>query len=92
MQIPIIVISALRAGTEVRHDVARQIGQACRNFGFFYVVDHGVDERILKRLEEVSRRFFAQDSQALKSRWRVAAARGEDTFRLEVNSPLDIPT
>ena len=78
MQIPIIDISALRAGTEDRHDVARQIGQACRNFGFFYVVDHGVDERILKRLEEVSRRFFAQDSQ---TKLEIAMARGGRAWR-----------
>ena len=55
MQIPVVNISALLAGTEDRHVVAAEIGQACRDDGFFYITGHGVDERLQQRLEEVSR-------------------------------------
>jgi isopenicillin N synthase-like dioxygenase len=61
LQIPVIDISALVSGKEGRHEVARRIGQACRDWGFFYIVGHGVDETLQRRLEEVSRQFFAQD-------------------------------
>jgi isopenicillin N synthase-like dioxygenase len=78
LQIPIVDISAIRAGTEDRIAVARQIGQACRDFGFFYIVEHGVDEGIRKRLEEISRRFFAQD---LQIKLEIAMARGGRAWR-----------
>ncbi|MDQ3566141.1 MAG: 2-oxoglutarate and iron-dependent oxygenase domain-containing protein [Pseudomonadota bacterium] len=40
--------------------MAKQIGQACREYGFFYIVGHGVDEELPQRLERLSRQFFAQ--------------------------------
>jgi isopenicillin N synthase-like dioxygenase len=40
--------------------VAAQIGQACREHGFFYILGHGVDEGLQERLVHVSRQFFAQ--------------------------------
>ena len=43
-----------------RQRVADEIGRACRECGFFYIVGHGVDEDLQQRLEEVSREFFAQ--------------------------------
>ena len=41
--------------------MASEIARACRDSGFFYVVGHGVDEGLQRRLEDASRRFFAQD-------------------------------
>jgi isopenicillin N synthase-like dioxygenase len=41
--------------------IAAQIHQACRTFGFVYIVGHGVDERLQQNLENLSRQFFAQD-------------------------------
>ena len=41
--------------------VAAAMGRACRENGFFYVIGHGVSEDLNQRLEELSRRFFAQD-------------------------------
>ena len=61
LDIPVIDISALVSGKEDRDEVAGRIGQACRDWGFFYIVGHGVDEHLQRRLEEVSRQFFAQD-------------------------------
>ena len=51
-------------------DVARGIGEACRAHGFFYVVGHGVDESLGRRLEELSHRFFALP-EATKARWAM---------------------
>jgi isopenicillin N synthase-like dioxygenase len=41
--------------------VAAELGRACREAGFFYIVGHGVDEALQQRLAEESARFFAQD-------------------------------
>jgi polar amino acid transport system ATP-binding protein len=69
--VPVIDVSALVAGTPGRAKVAEQIGEACRAHGFFYVVGHGVDPDLRRRLEGTSRRFFALP-EATKMRWRMA--------------------
>jgi isopenicillin N synthase-like dioxygenase len=69
--IPIVDVSALVAGTANQQAVAAQLGQACRESGFFYVIGHGVDEGLQERLHELSRQFFASDM-ATKLRIRMA--------------------
>lgn len=59
--IPIVDVSDLVAGRASQRAVASQLGEACRASGFFYVVGHGVDEDLQRRLRELSRAFFAQD-------------------------------
>src|SRR2546423_11615685 len=59
--LPVIDVSPLRSGDGGRHAVAAEIGRACREVGVFYVVGHGVDEDLQRRLEEHSRAFFVQD-------------------------------
>ena len=76
--IPIINISALVSGREDRHEVAARIGQACRDWGFFYIVGHGVDEPLQRRMEEVSQEFFAQD---LETKLEIAMSRGGRAWR-----------
>jgi isopenicillin N synthase-like dioxygenase len=76
--IPVIDVSPLIRGTEERHEVAARIGQACRDCGFFYIVGHGVDEALQRRLEEVSRRFFAQD---LETKLEIRMERGGRAWR-----------
>jgi isopenicillin N synthase-like dioxygenase len=76
--IPVIDIAALIRGTEERRTIAAQIGQACREFGFFYIVGHGVDENLQRRLEKVSREFFAQE---LGTKLEIRMARGGKAWR-----------
>jgi len=70
--IPIIDLSA------ERHETAARIGQACREYGFFYVINHNVDERLQQQLEDISRRFFAQD---LQSKLEIRMSRGGKAWR-----------
>jgi len=63
--VPIIDVSDDRAR------VARELGEACRAHGFFYVVGHGIDQALCLRLEDLSRRFFAHD-EPTKMAWRMA--------------------
>lgn len=62
--LPIIDIAPLAAHAGDRLDVAAQVSRACRESGFFYIVGHGVDESLQRRLVDLSRRFFAQDLDA----------------------------
>lgn len=78
VQIPVIDIRSLVAGTEERYTVAKQIGQACRDYGFFYIVGHGVDISLQQRLERLSQQFFAQD---LATKLEISMARGGRAWR-----------
>lgn len=76
--IPIIKISALIRGTKDKYAVATEIGQACRECGFFYIVGHGVDEGLQQRLEQLGRQFFAQD---LATKMEIRMSRGGRAWR-----------
>ena len=69
--VPIIDVAALVAQASARAKVAEEIGEACRAHGFFYVVGHGVDPDLRRRLEATSRRFFALP-ETTKMQWRMA--------------------
>ena len=76
--VPVIDVAPLVTGTGDRSSVAARIGQACRTTGFFYVVGHGIDEGLQRRLEEWSRRFFAQN---LQTKMEIAMERGGRAWR-----------
>jgi isopenicillin N synthase-like dioxygenase len=59
MDIPVIDIGPLRRGDADAPVVAQQLGRACREVGFFYVVGHGVDPALSSELDSLARRFFA---------------------------------
>jgi isopenicillin N synthase-like dioxygenase len=77
-RLPVIDISALRDRTAGRRAVANEIGRACREDGFFYVVGHGVDEELQRRLEAGSRAFFDQD---LEAKLEIRMSRGGRAWR-----------
>ena len=57
--VPVIDIAPFLGGaTADRQFVARAIGGACEDIGFFTIVGHGVDERLVRRMYDVSRAFF----------------------------------
>ena len=60
--IPIIDVSDLVAGDAAgTARVAAEIGAACREVGFFYVVGHSVPAALMQRTFAASRAFFAED-------------------------------
>jgi isopenicillin N synthase-like dioxygenase len=77
-QIPVIDVSPLVLGTEARHVVAAKIGEACREYGFFYIVGHGVSEDLHQRLERLSADFFLQD---LETKLQIRMSRGGRAWR-----------
>src|SRR4029434_9236564 len=58
--------------------LASQIGHACREYGFFYIVAHGVDEDLQQRLEQLSRQFCAQE---LDVKLQISMSRGGRAWR-----------
>jgi len=59
--IPVIDIQPLREGSlEDQLAVARQIGQAARDVGFFQVTGHGIPEQRREQLLAQAQRYFAQ--------------------------------
>lgn len=76
--IPVIDVKPLVLGSEERYAVAAKIGAACREHGFFYITGHGVSESLQRRLEQLSRDFFAQD---LGAKLQIEMARGGKAWR-----------
>ena len=78
LHIPVVDISALISGSEDRHRVAAALGQACRDFGFFYVTGHGIDEHLQRQLEVVSEQFFRQE---IETKLEISMSRGGRAWR-----------
>jgi isopenicillin N synthase-like dioxygenase len=62
--LPVIDLSPFDESRLWRDHVGAQIDRACSEFGFFYLVGHGVEEVLIERLLTLSRQFFAQDEAA----------------------------
>ncbi|GMI76406.1 hypothetical protein like AT4G16770 [Hibiscus trionum] len=54
LQLPIVVLSS-----PDRFSTANSIRQACVDHGFFYLVNHGVGEDLVKKVFEQSNKFFS---------------------------------
>ncbi len=79
MTLPIIDVSPLFARDDgARAAVARQIGEACRDAGFFYATGHGIDPALLSDLERAGHAFFALPQ---SEKLDIAMARGGRAWR-----------
>ncbi|MEM7309192.1 MAG: 2-oxoglutarate and iron-dependent oxygenase domain-containing protein [Planctomycetota bacterium] len=58
-EIPVVSVAPLLGGGGDRAAVAAALDRACREQGFFYAVDHGVDAALLGDLAARARTFFA---------------------------------
>lgn len=76
--LPVIDIDPLVSGSGKKHHVAEQIDAACRQSGFFYVVGHGVDDRLIRDLQSLSREFFARPT---VEKMQIEMSRGGKAWR-----------
>ena len=61
MDVPVIDVGPLRSDDPTARDsVVAAIGAASAEVGFFYVVNHGVEQATIEGAVEAARRFFAQ--------------------------------
>ncbi|MBX3420105.1 MAG: isopenicillin N synthase family oxygenase [Pirellulaceae bacterium] len=76
--VPIVDVGGLvgQGGDAVA--VAEQLGRACRDVGFFYIVNHGVAQSLIDRLENLSRQFFRLDRQ---EKMKIAMVHGGRAWR-----------
>jgi isopenicillin N synthase-like dioxygenase len=78
--IPVIDLKPLREGGEAgRKVVAKQIGDASRGIGFFYVTGHGVPAELREAVFGMAKAFF-DSPDALKRRSLYSAATGNRGF------------
>ncbi|MER8479173.1 2-oxoglutarate and iron-dependent oxygenase domain-containing protein, partial [Mesorhizobium sp. M1163] len=56
--LPQISLAKLAADA-TRHDERERLRMACEEYGFFYLVEHGIPKEQIAQAIEASRRFFA---------------------------------
>lgn len=78
-RLPIINVAPLFGDdARARDHVARAIGAACRELGFFYVTGHAIGPDTLRDLDAASRRFFALPED---EKMRIAMEKGGRAWR-----------
>ena len=95
-QIPIIDIAPLLGGdTAGERAVARQIGEACRGIGFFYIAGHGVTPTNLDAVFDKAAQFFKSPT-SFKARFAFVGAGGNRGYiklggeALDPSKPADV--
>ena len=76
--LPVIDVSALADGSRGASEVAAAIDHACRAWGFFTIVNHGIPPELERQLELESRQFF---NRSLARKQEIAMARGRRAWR-----------
>lgn len=76
--IPIIDVSPLILKKGNLQNVANQLRKACMDFGFFYIIGHGIGEDLQNRLEQLSLQFFAQEEEV---KMKIKMALGGSAWR-----------
>jgi len=77
--LPVIDIAPLLAGDRAAAPaIARQIEQACRSLGFFYLTGHAITPANMTALDRASRRFFALPE---AEKLAIAMSRGGRAWR-----------
>lgn len=61
--IPIIDLSAFDGSPQERLVAIKSLGQACADWGFFQVVNHGIEESLITKMLEAANQFFALSSE-----------------------------
>ncbi|CAA0842661.1 2-oxoglutarate (2OG) and Fe(II)-dependent oxygenase superfamily protein [Striga hermonthica] len=52
-------VPVIDLGCQDKSLVVRKIGDACRDFGFFQVINHGVPKELVDQMQSVAREFFS---------------------------------
>ncbi len=76
--VPVIDIDSLLRGKNDTARVAQEIGNSCRDSGFFYITKHGIPEVLITELERLSREFFAKNE---KEKLEIAMSRANRAWR-----------
>lgn len=77
-RLPVIDLSLFDVGGTWRDHVAAQVDWAASEFGFFYIVGHGIEPGVIDSLMSLSRVFFDQDAER---KHRIHMSRGGRAWR-----------
>ncbi|MEM8891741.1 MAG: 2-oxoglutarate and iron-dependent oxygenase domain-containing protein [Bacteroidota bacterium] len=58
LRVPVIDVSPLLEKGGNKQTTARELAAACKAYGFFYVVGHGISEVLQQKMEDLSAQFF----------------------------------
>lgn len=59
LSVPIIDISLFNLNdSTLTNDIDQQISKACEEWGFFYVINHGVDLKLIQQAVDLGLEFF----------------------------------
>lgn len=87
--LPVVDLAALCAGDGLRAEAVHQLGSACREYGFFYLTNHGINRNLTEALECFSRRFFRR-TQVEKNLWHLSTDRTPTRGYLPVEHSLNL--
>lgn len=71
-QVPVIDLENLLNGQDAK-TVAKEIGSACRDKGFFYITGHGISPKLEQAMEELAADFFKRE-ETYKARYSMSKA------------------
>jgi isopenicillin N synthase-like dioxygenase len=57
--LPVLDLARLDAGSQEREAFLAELRDTAYELGFFYVINHGVDQNLIRDVRQLSRRFFA---------------------------------
>jgi hypothetical protein len=66
LSVPIVDLKDIHANPALRVEVVDQIRSACREWGFFQVINHGIPITVLDEMIEGIRKFHEQDADVRK--------------------------
>ncbi|KAL3693574.1 hypothetical protein R1sor_007225 [Riccia sorocarpa] len=58
VEVPVIDFAGLEGDQEQRKSVCWQVAEACQTWGFFQIMNHGINPELMKRAKQVSKEFF----------------------------------
>lgn len=64
--IPIIDLEGIDKDLSLRAEIIGKIGEACKRWGFFQVINHGIEVTVLDEMIDGIRKFHEQDSEVKK--------------------------
>lgn len=59
LALPVIDFAQLTGDEQQRKQTIEKLGQAARDVGFFYLINHGVEKNVLDNVQTVARSFFS---------------------------------
>ncbi|KAN0036027.1 hypothetical protein ACTA71_005327 [Dictyostelium dimigraforme] len=75
-KLPIIDISLLTKDENGKKQIAKEINKACKEHGFFYIKNHGVEQSLIDQLHCVIKKFFSLPVET-KMKWKMGLTNRE---------------